>query len=62
MRFGPAGALYVSTGDARTGPLPQDLGSLNGKILKVDPATGGPWPGNPFEDSADLDTQLIPSA
>lgn len=59
LRFGPAGALYVSTGDSRTGPLPQDLGSLNGKILRVDPATGGPWPGNPFQDSDDPNTRLV---
>lgn len=59
VRFDPAGALYVSTGDARTGPLPQDLSSLNGKVLKVDPDTGGPWPGNPYEDSTDPDTRLL---
>lgn len=59
VRFDPDGALYVSTGDSRTGPLPQDLTSLNGKVLKVDPATGGPWPGNPFQDAEDPSTRLI---
>jgi len=59
IRFDPAGALYISTGDAQTGPLPQDLTSLNGKILRVDAATGGPWPGNPFESASSSNQQLI---
>ena len=34
--------------------LPQDLGSLGGKVLRVDLATGGPAPGNPFARQAPL--------
>ena len=48
------GALIVGTGDAATGTLPQNLASLGGKILRVDPRTGGPAPGNPFAGSANL--------
>lgn len=31
----PDGTLYIGTGDSFTGPAPQDLGSLGGKILHV---------------------------
>ncbi|MBI1851382.1 MAG: PQQ-dependent sugar dehydrogenase [Planctomycetes bacterium] len=55
LAFGPDGMLFVSTGDAshfhgvdtfalRT----QDIDSLNGKILRIDPATGDGLPDNPF--------------
>jgi glucose/arabinose dehydrogenase len=46
------GALHVGTGDAAVGTNPRDLKSLGGKTLRVDPRTGKPWPGNPFEDAA----------
>lgn len=59
VRFAPDGALYVSTGDSRTGPLPQDKTSLNGKILRVDAATGAGWPGNPYEDAANANKRRI---
>lgn len=37
IRFGPSdGFLYVTTGDNHSGPLPQDLKSLGGKILRID--------------------------
>jgi glucose/arabinose dehydrogenase len=35
VRFGPDGKLWVTTGDANSGPLPQDLNSLNGKVLRI---------------------------
>lgn len=55
MEFGPDGALYVSVGDGtyantadpRTGRV-QDLGSLSGKVLRVDTLTGDGLPDNPF--------------
>src|SRR4051794_41494734 len=60
MLFGPDGHMYVGTGDGggggdRHGPRgnAQDLGSLLGKILRIDPAAsrGRPYTvpaGNPF--------------
>jgi glucose/arabinose dehydrogenase len=35
-RFGPDGALWVGTGDAATGTVPQNIRSLGGKVLRVD--------------------------
>ena len=56
LEIGKDGYLYISVGDAganprgatATTPAAQDLSLLNGKILRVDPATGGAAPGNPF--------------
>ena len=48
LRFGSLGYLWVATGDAATGTVPQDLASLGGKVLRVDAATGATAPGNPF--------------
>ena len=57
LQFGPDGHLYVSTGDGGrntpAGEPARDLGSLLGKILRIDPRKSGPEPytipaGNPF--------------
>lgn len=48
LRFGPDGFLWIGTGDSAVSPNPQDKTSLNGKVLRVDPDTGDPAPGNPF--------------
>ena len=55
LRFDADGALQIGTGDAATGSNAQDLNSLGGKTLRVDPDTGQPWPDNPFlgTDGAD---------
>jgi glucose/arabinose dehydrogenase len=37
LRFGPDGKLYVTTGDATTGKIAQDLKSLGGKTLRLNP-------------------------
>ena len=50
LRFDPTGALLVGTGDNIVGTTPQDLGTLAGKVLRIDAATGKPAPDNPFAD------------
>jgi glucose/arabinose dehydrogenase len=45
LRFGPDGALYITTGEAGQSQLAQDPSSLNGKILRVrDPRRGAVRP------------------
>jgi glucose/arabinose dehydrogenase len=50
LRFDPTGALLIGTGDNIVGTTPQDLGTLAGKVLRIDAATGKPAPDNPFAD------------
>lgn len=57
--FAEDGALLVGTGDTARGAISQDLTSLGGKVLRVDLATGGPAPGNPFADAANPAQRLI---
>ncbi len=59
VRFDPSGALLVGTGDTTVGSHPQDLSTPAGKVLRIDPATGGPAAGNPFADAADPATRLV---
>ena len=40
LRFTPDGALLIGTGDTANGSLSQDPGSLGGKVLRADAATG----------------------
>lgn len=54
-----SGALYVGTGDAAIGRLPQDRRALNGKVLRIDPETGKPWPGNPWPRAASPKRRLV---
>jgi glucose/arabinose dehydrogenase len=46
-RFGRDGQLWVGTGDAATGTVPQDPFSWGGKVLRLR-RTGAPSAGNPF--------------
>ncbi len=49
LGFGPLdGKLYVSVGDGGTSTRSGDLGSLNGKILRLEPLDGAAPPDNPF--------------
>ncbi|WP_424934623.1 PQQ-dependent sugar dehydrogenase [Amaricoccus macauensis] len=59
LEFGPDGMLYVSVGDGTSFNAAdpralsvQDVGSLSGKILRIDPMTGNGLPDNPFVDEA----------
>ena len=47
LRFGPDGKLYASVGDAQNGANAQNLDSLNGKILRLNPDGTKPSD-NPF--------------
>lgn len=47
LRFGPDGLLYASNGDAANTGLPQDLASLAGKIVRLNPDGTSPRD-NPF--------------
>ena len=51
LRFGPEGYLWIATGDAASGAVPQDLTSLGGKVLRVDASSGAGAPTNPFAPS-----------
>ncbi|QFZ16655.1 PQQ-dependent sugar dehydrogenase [Saccharothrix syringae] len=44
------GNLLIGTGDTARANVPQDRGSLGGKVLRVDLDTGEGVPGNPFGD------------
>ncbi|MFK8182233.1 MAG: PQQ-dependent sugar dehydrogenase [Phormidesmis sp.] len=55
VEFGPDGALYVSNGDGtsynrvdRRSARVQDVDSLSGKVLRIDPITGQGLSDNPF--------------
>jgi glucose/arabinose dehydrogenase len=45
LRFGTDGLLYVTSGDNRLGPIPQDLQGLGSKVLRVT-RDGAAAPGN----------------
>jgi glucose/arabinose dehydrogenase len=47
IKFGPDGKLYISTGEMFDGDLAQDMGSINGKILRVNDDGTAPQD-NPF--------------
>ena len=51
IKFGPDGKLYITTGDAGKRELAQDVNSLYGKILRLNPdgtvPSDNPFPGNP---------------
>ncbi len=52
LLFGPEGYLWIAVGDGRVVTGAQDLTSLGGKVLRVDPRTGAGAPGNPFGASS----------
>jgi aldose sugar dehydrogenase len=50
LAFGPDKKLYITTGDATNSALPQDLSSLNGKLLRMNNDGSAPND-NPFPNS-----------
>ncbi|AMJ62438.1 Calx-beta domain-containing protein [Bosea sp. PAMC 26642] len=66
LAFGPDGKLYISIGDGASpnyadprAPDVQNLNSLSGKILRVDPLTGDGLTDNPFyQPGQNLDSNI----
>lgn len=66
IHFGPDGYLYVTLGDydrpndkgPNAQPLPQDLGSPIGKVLRLN-KDGSPAPGNPFANDPTADPRVF---
>jgi aldose sugar dehydrogenase len=57
IRFGPDGKLWFTTGDASTGPLPQDLSQLGGKTARIN--SNGTTPAdNPFVGQPGIDDRI----
>ena len=54
-----SGSLFVGTGDAATGTNPRNLGSLGGKVLRLNRFTGAPWPTNPFVHSGNRNARYV---
>jgi glucose/arabinose dehydrogenase len=54
-----SGAMLVGTGDAAVGTNPRNLKSLGGKTLRLNPATGEPWRGNPFGKAANKKKRYV---
>ncbi len=59
LEFAADGTLFIGTGDAAVGTHPQNLSSLGGKVLRVNPGDGAPAAGNPFISSTNASTRLI---
>ena len=59
LRFDDTGQLLVGTGDNALGTNPQDLSTLAGKLLRVDPQTGQPSTDNPFLELTDPTSHAI---
>ncbi len=59
LRLGRSGAMYVGTGDSAVGRNPQNLRSLNGKILKMNRFTGRAWRDNPWIHSPNRHKRFV---
>jgi glucose/arabinose dehydrogenase len=62
IHFGPDGMLYIFVGDNEIAPGPgdaQDLTSLRGKILRVNPTDGSAPNNNPFISNPDTNARKV---
>jgi glucose/arabinose dehydrogenase len=59
LEFDTEGNLFIGTGDGASSNNPQNLRTLGGKILRVDPDTGKGVPGNPWFDSPNPNRRRI---
>ena len=59
IQFGPDGMLYVVIGETGNPPLSQDLTSLAGKILRVNPTDGSAPADNPFISNANANAKKV---
>jgi len=59
LQLDGGGELLVGTGDARLATGPHDLSSPAGKLLRIDPLTGGPAAGNTWGDGAPPDIARV---
>ena len=53
------GSMLVGTGDAATGTNPRNLGSLGGKVLRLNRFSGAPWPTNPYVRSGNRNARYV---
>jgi glucose/arabinose dehydrogenase len=58
LHFGPDGKLYIAVGDNANGANAQSLGTLHGKMLRINPDGSIPTD-NPFYDSASGQNRAI---
>ncbi len=59
IHFGPDGMLYIFVGENEVAPDAQDLTSLRGKILRVNPANGSAPSDNPFFSNLNANAQKV---
>ena len=59
LEFDTEGNLFIGTGDGASSNNPQNLRTLGGKVLRVDPDTGKGVPGNPWFDSPNANRRRI---
>jgi len=65
LQYGPGAVLWISTGQEDDPRSSQDLGSLNGKLLRINPLTGrggrayGIPHGNPFAGRRDARPEIV---
>jgi len=61
IKFGPDGYLYIAFGDGGSSGNGQNLDTLLGKVLRIDPSGGKPYaipPDNPFVDDPNAKDEI----